>query len=59
MNETTRTPIKLRKGGKKQLAAIMGVSEMTVWRAVHYKYDTATAEQIRRNAFLYNLVKIY
>lgn len=52
-----RKPIKLRYGGLKIVADIMGVSEQTVRRALKFEYDTIGAERIRRKAIEMNLVK--
>lgn len=57
METTKRTPIRLKHGEKKTLARLCGVSEMTVYRALNYKFDTVEAENIRQAAYEYGLVR--
>ena len=52
-----KKPIKLRYGTVKKLAAIFGVSEQTVRRALAFRHDTELAEQIRIKAYRMNFVR--
>ena len=52
-----KEPIKLRYGTLKKLAAIFGVSEQTVRRALAFRHDTELAEQIRIKAYRMNFVR--
>ncbi|MBF1490682.1 MAG: hypothetical protein HXN77_09315 [Prevotella pallens] len=52
-----RKPIKLKKGSKKKLAAILGVSELTVYNAMHWKCDSDTQNLVRQKAAELGFVK--
>lgn len=52
-----RKPIKLKKGSKKKLAAILGVSELTVYNAMHWKCDSDTQNLVRQKAAELGLIK--
>lgn len=45
-----RKPIKLKKGAKKKLAAILGVSEPTIYNAMHWKCDSDMQNMVRQKA---------
>jgi hypothetical protein len=52
-----RKPIKLKKGSKKKLAAILGVSELTVYNAMHWKCDSDMQNMVRQKARDLGLIK--
>ena len=52
-----RKPIKLKKGSKKKLAAILGVSGLTVYNAMHWKCDSDTQNLVRQKAAELGFVK--
>jgi hypothetical protein len=52
-----RKPIKLKKGSKKKLAAILGVSELTVYNAMHWKCDSDMQNMVRQKARELGFVK--
>lgn len=52
-----RKPLKLLHGKRKALAEILGCSEMSVWRAMHYEVESQQSELIRKKAFEYGFVR--
>lgn len=47
---TNRKPIKLKKGCKRKLAQILGVSELTVYNAMHWRCDSDIQNLVRQKA---------
>lgn len=45
-----RKPIKLKKGCKRKLAKILGVSEPTIYNAMHWKCDSDVQNLVRQKA---------
>ena len=45
-----RKPIKLKRGAKKKLAMILGVSEPTIYNAVNWKCDSDLQNLVRKKA---------
>lgn len=45
-----RKPIKLKKGCKRKLAKILGVSEPTIYNAMHWKCDSDVQNLVRKTA---------
>lgn len=45
-----RKVIKLKRGAKKKLAAILGVSEPTIYNAVNWKCDSDLQNLVRQKA---------
>lgn len=45
-----RKPIKLKRGAKKKLAAILGVSEPTVYKSMHWDCDSDMQNMVRAKA---------
>ena len=54
---TKRKAIKLKRGAKKKLAAILGVSEPTVYNAVNWKCDSDLQNLVRQKAKELGFVK--
>jgi hypothetical protein len=45
-----RKPIKLKRGAKKKLAAILGVSEPTIYKSMHWDCDSDMQNMVRAKA---------
>ena len=48
-----RKPIKMHKGDVKKLAIQCGVSTKTVYNALHWRADTESENEVRRQALTY------
>jgi hypothetical protein len=48
-----RKPIKMHKGDVKKLAILCGVSTKTVYNALHWRADTESENEVRRQALTY------